>query len=108
MPLLTLGTLALAGAGVWLLSQGSSSQLVAGATSVLAALGLTWKGLGGTIGQLAGRLEQPLWGAVLDDAIADAITLLPDNKAEEGGRRQMALTVTAGKEADDPTRTRST
>ena len=80
-----IGVLALTGAGVWLLSEGSSSQLVAGATSVLAALGLTWKGLGGALGQLAGKLEQPLWGAVLDDAIADAITLLPDNNAETGG-----------------------
>jgi len=103
MPLLTLSTLALIGAGVWLLSQGSRSQLVAGATSVLAALGLTWKGLGGALGQLAGKLEEPLWGAVLDDAIADAITLLPDKKAETGGRRQVALAVTAGEKTDQAT-----
>ena len=103
MPLLTFGILGLVGVGVWLLSQGSSSQLIAGATSVLAALGLTWKGLGGALGQLAGKLEQPLWGAVLDDAIADAITLLPGNKAETGGRRQVALAVSAGTKADEAT-----
>jgi hypothetical protein len=96
MPLLTLVTLGLIGAGVWLLAQGSSSQLVAGATSVLAAVGLAWKGLGATVGRLAGKLEQPLWGAVLDDVIADAITLLPDNTAEQGGRRSVALTIAAG------------
>jgi hypothetical protein len=103
MPLLTLSTIALIGAGVWLLSQGSSSQLVAGATRWLAALGLTWKGLGGALGQLAGKLEEPLWGAVLDNAIADAITLPPDNKAETGGRRQVALAVAAGKQTDKAT-----
>jgi hypothetical protein len=103
VPLLTVGVIGLVGAGVWLLSKGSSSQLVAGATSVLAALGLTWKGLGGVLGQLAGKLEQPLWGAVLDDAIADAITLLPGSKAETGGRRQVALAVTAGTKADEVT-----
>lgn len=100
MPLLTIGALALTGLGVWLLAEGSGSQLVAGATSVLVALGLTWKGLGGALGQLAGKLEQPLWGAVLDDAIADAITLLPDNNAETGGRRQVALELSAGEKAD--------
>jgi hypothetical protein len=100
MPLLTLAILGLVGAGIWLLSQGTSSQSVAGATSVLTAVGLTWKGLGGTLGQLAGKLGQPLWGAVLDDAIADAITLLPGNKAEKAGRRQVALAVTAARQAE--------
>jgi hypothetical protein len=37
---------------------------------------------------------------VLDDAIADAITLLPDNNAEAGGRRQVALELTAGEKGD--------
>jgi len=104
MPLLSLLVAGLVAAGIWLLSQGSSSQLVAGATSVLAALGLTWKGLGGALGKLAGKLEQPLWGAVLDQAIADAITLLPDNSAEHGGRRQVALAVNAEDDAEDPGR----
>jgi hypothetical protein len=64
---------------------------VAGATSLLVAVGLTWKGLGGALGQLAGRLERPVWGAVLDEAIADAITLLPGNQREKGGRRTVAV-----------------
>jgi hypothetical protein len=95
MPVLSALVVALLAAGVSLLVLGSSSQLVGGVTSILVALGLTWKGLGGTLGQLARNLERPLWGAVLDDAIADAITLLSDNSAEKGGRRQVALTVTA-------------
>lgn len=93
MPVLSFAVVALAGAGVWLLFQGSSAQLVGGATSILAALGLTWKGLGAALGKMIGKLERPLWGAVLDDAIADAITLLPDNKSDLRGRRQNAMTL---------------
>ncbi len=85
-----LATLLLLG-GVALLIVGGSSEIVAGAGSLIAALGLTWKGIGGALGQLAGRLEQPLWGAVLDDAIADAITLLPGNPRERRARTQVAL-----------------
>jgi hypothetical protein len=48
----------------------------AGLSAVLAALGLTWKGIGGTLGVLAGRLEAPLWGAELDGAVTDAVTLV--------------------------------
>ena len=64
-------------AGVVLLIIGGGSEIVAGAASLIAAVGLTWRGVGGAVGRLAGKLEQPLWGAVLDIAIADAITLLP-------------------------------
>jgi hypothetical protein len=91
MPLLALLVLALVGVGVWLLVEGSSAHLAAGVASILAAFGLTWKGFGGTLGKLAGRLEQPLWDAALDEVIADAITLLPGNKADALGRRQIAL-----------------
>jgi hypothetical protein len=90
-PVLTAIAVALVVGGVVLLAVGGTSGIVAGASSILAALGLTWKGLGGALGQLAGRLEQPLWGAVLDSAIADAITLLPESKADPHGRRELAL-----------------
>jgi hypothetical protein len=55
----------------------SSASIVAGAASLAASAGLTWKGLGGAAGKLVGHVEQPLWGAQLDAEIADAITLLP-------------------------------
>jgi hypothetical protein len=48
----------------------------AGLSGVLAAIGLTWKVVGGAAGKLAAKLEAPLWGAELDGAITDAITLL--------------------------------
>ncbi len=87
--------------GVGLFVVGGTSDVVAGAGSIVAALGLTWKGLGGALGQLAGKLEQPLWGAVLDGAIADAITLLPDSKADLHGRRELALQAAARPRAGD-------
>jgi hypothetical protein len=77
-------------AGIVLLVIGGSSEIVAGAGTLLAALGLSWKGIGGALGQLAGKLEQPLWGAVLDAAIADAITLKPGNLGDELGRGAVA------------------
>jgi hypothetical protein len=95
LPVLTLAIGALLIAGVVLVIIGGSTQLVAGAASLVAALGLTWKGIGGALGQLAGKLEQPLWGAVLDDAITEAITLLPGNKADKRGRRAVALALPA-------------
>jgi hypothetical protein len=49
----------------------------AGLSAVLAALGLTWKGLGGALGELVSKLEAPLWGAELDGAVTDAVTLVP-------------------------------
>ena len=63
--------------GILLLIVGSSAgtTAVAGISAVLAAFGLTWKGVGGALGKLAGKVEAPLWGGELDGAITDAITL---------------------------------
>ena len=100
MPVLTALVLAFLVAGISLIAAGGSSQIAGGATSLLVAFGLTWRGLGATAGKLIGKLEQPLWGAVLDDAIADAITLLPAAKAEGFGRRQVAFDASDQREAD--------
>jgi hypothetical protein len=59
----------------------SEAAIVAGAGTILAALGLTWRGVGRSLGGLAGKLEQPLWGAEIDIAVTQAITLL---EREEG------------------------
>ena len=60
----------------------SEAAIVAGAGTILASLGLTWRGVGRTLGGLASKLERPLWGAELDIAVTQAITLL----AREEGR----------------------
>lgn len=75
---------------------GGGSHIVAGAGTLIAALGLSWTSIGKALEKLAGRLEQPLWGAVLDTAIADAITLKPDNKADVLGRAALASDLAAG------------
>jgi hypothetical protein len=90
-PLLSLAIVILLALGIALLAVGGSSQIVAGASSLIAALGLTWKGLGTALGRLAWRLEQPLWATSLDSAIADAITLLPDNAQDHRRRRLLAI-----------------
>jgi hypothetical protein len=89
--LLVIVILLLFGGGIALiLLSSSSASIIAGATGVLASAGLTWKGVGGALGGIAGPIELNLWGAELNHAIADAITLLPDNKKERGNRRQLA------------------
>jgi len=84
----TLAGLLLLGGGV-LLALGTSGSIVAGATSILAGLGLTWKSVGNALGDLGAKAEQHLWGAELDEAIADAITLLP-NTTDHAGRLALA------------------
>jgi hypothetical protein len=72
---LALVGLGVAGIAVWQHTAGDA----AGITSILAAVGLTWKGLGGSLGRAVARLEQPAWDAQVDRAIAYVITRpLPD------------------------------
>lgn len=67
--------LLLAGAAVLLFVHSAASETAAGLSSVLVALGLTWKGIGTTLGKLAAQVEGPLWGAEVDGAVTAAITL---------------------------------
>jgi hypothetical protein len=65
------------GIALLLITPKHAGGTAAGLSAVLAALGLTWKGVGGTLGVLAGKLEAPLWGAELDGAVTDAVTMVP-------------------------------
>ena len=47
---------------------------VAGVTALIGALGLTWKGVGSTIGRGLAKLEQPAWDAQMDRVIGERIT----------------------------------
>jgi hypothetical protein len=67
---LALVALGVVGIVVWQHTAGSA----AGIASILTALGLTWKGLGGSLGRAVARIEQPAWDAQVDRAIAYAIT----------------------------------
>lgn len=80
-------TVALFAVGVALVAISSSAtSVVAGIGTILASFGLTWKGVGGSLGRAAAKIEQPVWSAQLDIAIADAITLLPDEVAAHRGQ----------------------
>ena len=63
------------GAALLLIAPNGASDTAAGLSGVLAALGLTYKGVGTALGRLAGQVEAPLWGAELDGAVTAAITL---------------------------------
>jgi hypothetical protein len=95
---LVLIVIALIAGSVLLLTSGGGSHIVAGAGTLIVAVGLSWKGVGGALEKLAGKLEQPLWGAVLDVAIADAITLTPSNDADAFGRAALASDLAARSE----------
>jgi hypothetical protein len=88
---------ALFGLGIWvILSSSSSGHIAAGLSGVLASLGLTWKGVGGSLGQTAGKLERPVWEATLDRQIAQAITRLPGTKQIKGYTAPMSSTEPRG------------
>jgi hypothetical protein len=77
---------------VLLVATSSSGTIVAGLGSILASVGLTWKSAGSTLGGLGAKLEHDLWGAELDRAIADAITILPDGSRDYARRGNLTGT----------------
>jgi hypothetical protein len=77
--LLGVAIVALAAAGVWLLTSSSGATTAAGVTALIGSVGLTWKTVGSTIGSGLARLEQPAWEAEVDAAIAAMVTTLTDS-----------------------------
>jgi hypothetical protein len=51
-----------------------TAGVTAGLATIVATLGVTWKGLGGSVGRALAKVEQPAWAAQVDRAIAFAIT----------------------------------
>jgi hypothetical protein len=80
---LIVALLVLAG-GIALIVVGTKGTIGAGITAVLAAFGITWKGIGGFFGRAAANAEEQLWDAEIDWAIAYRFTVLrhtpPDNQ----------------------------
>jgi hypothetical protein len=66
--------LALVGGGVYLIAADTKGTLGVGITSVIAAFGLTWKGIGEFFGRAAAKGEQKLWDAEIDWAVAYRFT----------------------------------
>lgn len=75
--MLALTALLFAGGVALMLALQSSASVAAGLGGIVASLGLTWKGVGGSLGRAVAKVEQSVWEAQLDVAIADAITLIP-------------------------------
>jgi hypothetical protein len=83
-PEVSIAIVLLFGIGVALVAwSGDGAGIVAGAGTILASLGLTWRGVGKALGGLASKLERPLWGAELDTAVTQAITLLEREKGRD-------------------------
>jgi len=73
--------LALLAAGIWgVLEYEETSKVIASLAAIATALGISWKGLGATLGQLAGNVERPIWQGALDLVVADAVTVEPATK----------------------------
>jgi hypothetical protein len=74
----------------------TDAAVVAGAGTIIASLGLTWRGIGRSVGTLAAKLERPLWGAELDVAITQSITLLPREKGRDATELRRKVAVALG------------
>jgi hypothetical protein len=57
-----------------ILISGDAKAIAAGVTSILVSLGITYKGVGTSIGKAIAGIEEPLWGAELDQAVYARIT----------------------------------
>jgi hypothetical protein len=82
--LLIVIALLFAGGVALILVDNSAAHIAAGLGGILASLGLTWKGIGGSLGATAGKLERPVWEASLDLQIAQAITIVPGGVRAKG------------------------
>ena len=72
----------IAAGGIALIVVGTRGTIGAGITAVLAAFGLTWKGIGEFFGRVAAKGEEQLWDAEIDWAIAYRFTVLRDLPAD--------------------------
>jgi hypothetical protein len=76
--------------GIALIVVGTKGAIGAGITAVLAAFGLTWKGIGDFFGRAAANAEEQLWDAEIDWAIAYRFTVLrnppADNQLKPGSK----------------------
>lgn len=59
----------------------TSGSLAGGLAGILGSLGLTWKGVGASLGATAAKMERPIWGGALDAEIAQSISLIPGTAA---------------------------
>jgi hypothetical protein len=83
--------LAIAALGIGLIVWGAKGALGAGIASVIAAFGLTWKGIGEFFGRAAAKGEAQLWDAEIDWAIAHRFTTLRNYPGKKQIKQSRAL-----------------
>jgi hypothetical protein len=75
-------------------TSGNGLGIGAGAAAVLTSLGISWKGIGTSLGSATGKVEQPLWEAELDTVVYQRITgtaIIECQPHLEGDRHAAAL-----------------
>jgi hypothetical protein len=55
----------------------TGGSLAGGLATIIASLGLTWKGVGSSLGTTAAKIEHPIWQGALDTQITTALGLIP-------------------------------
>lgn len=69
---------ALLGVGIWgVTNYEETAKVIASLGAIIGALGITWKGVGSTLGHIASEVEEPIWQGALDVVVADDITQQP-------------------------------
>ena len=66
-----------------------------GVVSLIGGLGISWKGIIGSLGTVVAELQEPVWGAALDEQISASIAKLP-NGADPAGIPSMEAAPTPG------------
>jgi hypothetical protein len=77
---LSIALILLLGGVALIVFEPSSASVAAGVAGILASFGLTWKGVGASLGSTAANVERPIWEGALDTQIASSITLLPGSE----------------------------
>ena len=77
--------------GIVLIAVGTRGAVGAGIASLVAAFGLTWKGIGEFFGRVAAAGEAQLWDAELDWAIAHRFTVLTNYPDKQQLKKADAL-----------------
>ncbi len=70
----------IAGSLALVLTNPDAGEAAAGGLGLLASIGITWKGVGATLGKALAQAERPIWEAALDVEIVKAMSLLPNNR----------------------------
>jgi hypothetical protein len=58
----------------------ATSTVIAAVITGAGAIGITWKGAASSLGRVLTHAERPLWESELDAAVADALTVIPQER----------------------------